>query len=231
MKKRRKNKRAKKSADSAYVKPTYVAASLGYVAPAYSPLPKMMVSRLRYMEKDIAVNPTVGGLAADYVFRLNSLFDPNLTGTGHQPVGFDQLMVLYKYYTVLRARAHVAFQNTDASNEALVCAHVNNTSTAITDIRTCVENGRTAYQLLTKTGGSRDISNVFISADVAKELGVKNIRDDDLLRGTSTSDPSRQLYLHVVGQPNSTADSAVIGLTVIIEFEALFTDLNTAPLS
>lgn len=34
-------------------------------------------------------------------FRLNSLFDPDFTGTGAQPTGFDQWMALYDRYRVL----------------------------------------------------------------------------------------------------------------------------------
>lgn len=37
-----------------------------------------------------------------YNFRLNSLYDPNLTGTGHQPYGRDTLATLYNRYRVYK---------------------------------------------------------------------------------------------------------------------------------
>lgn len=36
----------------------------------------------------------------EYQFNLNSTFDPNLTGTGHQPMFRDQLAVIYNKYRV-----------------------------------------------------------------------------------------------------------------------------------
>ena len=41
--------------------------------------------------------------------RLNSLFDPNLSGLGHQPRGFDQLMAVYEKYTVVAAKITVCY--------------------------------------------------------------------------------------------------------------------------
>lgn len=35
-------------------------------------------------------------------FRINSIFDPNYTDTGHQPLGRDLLATVYNYYRVLK---------------------------------------------------------------------------------------------------------------------------------
>lgn len=43
---------------------------------------------------------TQGQCGAENVFRINSLFDPNLTGGTHQPYGFDQFAALYRRYRV-----------------------------------------------------------------------------------------------------------------------------------
>lgn len=41
------------------------------------------------------------GVPANYVYRMNSTFDPDLTGTGHQPYGRDTLAGLYNKYRVM----------------------------------------------------------------------------------------------------------------------------------
>jgi len=43
----------------------------------------------------VGLNPAIGA-AAGYVFNLNSLHDPNTSGVGHQPTGFDQLIAIYE---------------------------------------------------------------------------------------------------------------------------------------
>jgi hypothetical protein len=47
--------------------------------------------------------------ASTYVFRLNSLFDPDLTGTGHQPYQYDQVSGLYGSYRVTEVEFELRF--------------------------------------------------------------------------------------------------------------------------
>jgi len=43
------------------------------------------------------------------LFNMNSVFDPDRTGTGHQPYGYDQMASLYNRYRVLRFNYRVDF--------------------------------------------------------------------------------------------------------------------------
>lgn len=49
-----------------------------------------------------------------YVYRLNSVFDPNFTGTGHQPNGFDQWSAFYGKYRVTGGSWRITLANQDA---------------------------------------------------------------------------------------------------------------------
>lgn len=40
-------------------------------------------------------------LAPQVTMNLNSIYDPNRSGVGHQPMGFDQLATLYNRYRVI----------------------------------------------------------------------------------------------------------------------------------
>lgn len=53
---------------------------------------------LRYVE-DFTLNPGSASVAT-YIFRANSLFDPNYTSTGHQPMFFDTYASIYAGYKV-----------------------------------------------------------------------------------------------------------------------------------
>ena len=69
--------------------------------------PQSMKTQLRYTER-IEFSPTGTGVN-QYQFVGNGLYDPNLTGTGHQPRGFDQFMDVYKRFTVLGSTCTVQF--------------------------------------------------------------------------------------------------------------------------
>lgn len=63
--------------------------------------PKTALVELSYCDK-VEV-PTRTGSAHPYIFKLNSLFDPDHTSTGHQPRGFDQWKTMYNKYCVIGA--------------------------------------------------------------------------------------------------------------------------------
>lgn len=80
-----------------------------------SGMPTTRVAKLRYVEH-ISLQSVLGNIAT-YVFSANDLFDPNHTGTGHQPMGFDQWATLFNHYTVLGSRctAKVGFKANNVS--------------------------------------------------------------------------------------------------------------------
>lgn len=65
----------------------------------YDPFPAVSYATMRY-STSISLNPTIG-TPANWLFRANSLFDPDYSGTGHQPYGFDIYALIYDYYEVM----------------------------------------------------------------------------------------------------------------------------------
>lgn len=62
------------------------------------PFPAVEKYQLRYCDT-VAINGGVGS-ATSHLFRANSIYDPDQTGTGHQPYGHDQLNEIYNHYCV-----------------------------------------------------------------------------------------------------------------------------------
>jgi len=58
-----------------------------------------VVATLRYTDR-IALT-SVNGAATTHVFNLNSIFDPDYTGSGHKPLGYTVYESLYNKYRVL----------------------------------------------------------------------------------------------------------------------------------
>ena len=71
--------------------------------------PQSMSTMLRYTDK---INMGLIGATTNVIqnqFVANGAFDPNLTGVGHQPRGFDQFMAGYETFTVTGSKISVNF--------------------------------------------------------------------------------------------------------------------------
>jgi len=65
-------------------------------------VPDRALASLPYIEEIDVVFTEVNWNATQWhSFRSNNIFDPNLTGGGHQPAGHDQMGGFYRYYRVL----------------------------------------------------------------------------------------------------------------------------------
>jgi len=80
--------------------------------------PHEMVADLVYNDTLQVALPAYGANGSQ-IFRLNSIFDPDYTYTGHQPYFRDQLAALYNTYKVLKCEADLKFYFADSTAIAL----------------------------------------------------------------------------------------------------------------
>lgn len=77
-------------------------------------MPEQLFVKLNYSQE---VSTTVGTAVFLYHdFKINSLFDPDYTGVGHQPIGFDQYSAFFKKYRVYGMKYNIEFY-ADTSTE------------------------------------------------------------------------------------------------------------------
>lgn len=82
--------------------------------------PNINIVRLRYV-RTIAMNPAVN-TPATYTILCNGLFDPEAgegTGLGHQPLGYEQMLLQYTYATVLQSRCKILNQQNSTTSVAV----------------------------------------------------------------------------------------------------------------
>jgi len=184
--------------------------------------PASITKRLRY-STTFAGSSTLGAITSTQVFRANDLFDPDFSGTGHQPMGFDQLMVWYNHFCVRTAKIILVAKNT-AATAPTVCLRVDADSTPLTVIDRIVELGGCVTEDLEIKGAYGANKKLKLSLDIAKLQGVKPsaMTADANLRGTAASSPTEVSYFHITMWDTVGLSNSSMEVDVILEQTATF---------
>ena len=168
----------------------------------------------------------IGGVAVLNVGQrvsCNGLFDPDKTGIGHQPMGFDQVMPLYDHYVVIGAKITIQFTNEGDVVPAQVGCYINDATTSLTSVDEICENGYNKSMVLGVRGQSDSTKTMVVKLNPNKFLGRTKPLADPQLKGTITANPAEECYFDIWASPNdgvSTMGSVIARYTV--EYVALF---------
>jgi hypothetical protein len=170
---------------------------------------------------------SAAGFCASRFFIANGLFDPDISGTGHQPMGFDQMMALYTTYQVVRSTITVTAAA--ESNGCAVGIYLSPDTTAITDPIRLIENGlmRVVHLSMATEPGSNRMASVSLSCNVPAYFGRRGPRatlNDDNLSGTAAANPFEGVYFGVVAWCFYSSASIVIDYDVLLTYDAIFTE-------
>lgn len=80
------------------------------------PIPDVYSTKLKFAQ----VNSNVGSLSLAQIYAGNGIFDPDITGVGLQPKGYDELSILYKRYRVKGSRITVNICNNQTTAMQIV---------------------------------------------------------------------------------------------------------------
>lgn len=162
------------------------------------------------------------GVVSSYVFVANGLFDPDFTGTGHQPMGFDQLMLSYNHYTVLDSRILVTFRNLGGLTTTVALTSQAN-SAPITNIDQILEFGLNNSTTLEGKSISGDVAVLEERMNIRKFVGVDDPLDSPDLSGAVASNPLESEFFHVQCW-DTVGNTTSVHCNVVIEFRATFTE-------
>lgn len=197
----------------------------------WNPLPFARKAVFKYVE-EFQINPAIG-VVGDYVFSANGMYDPNITGTGHQPYGFDQMMANYDHYTVTGSKITLRAVNNN-SNPSWFLIALRDAADSLTGSTTgeiLEQPGVASRQVGYFTSGS---STAILQArfDTAKFFHIKDFVGKSQYRGTSSANPLEQAYFHVILGPNTSSDDlGAQAIWVEIEYTATLTEPKILPSS
>lgn len=191
-------------------------------------LPKSHTARLRYCE-EFTIDSGIT-LPVSYVFRANDLYDPNYSGTGHQPSGFDQLMQWYNHFTVIASKIKVRHAPRTGSNltPAYFDVSLSDTNSLLFSTATELLESRYASGSMYQVGTERNYVgfNPFIVRrfDANKFFGIRDVTGLSQYRGDAATSPTEVAWWHVWVAPIYGNNPDPMYFLAEIEYIAVFTE-------
>lgn len=173
---------------------------------------------------------TQGAPTATYFLRA-SAYDPDLTGTGEQPVGFDQWMEFYTNFLVTRARLRTSWGAISNTNVNYLCSQYMTRSLSIPSsvagvlgqpyLKQAVGN---QYKPVVLDSGWQSMADFFGEKET-------EYRANDAFWGTSSADPTVPARFALWGSTLDGATNFPSNVVAHLELEVEFfnrTQLNAS---
>lgn len=199
-----------------------------YRSNVLSGMPKTRKISMRYVDQ-ISMTSTSGSLAS-YVFRANSIYDPNYTSTGHQPMGYDQWAVLYNHYVVIGARLSARFIPNAASTAPCAMGTYLTDGTAVpyTTPSEFIEAKRGNYKIFKATDRAVSLRQNY---SAKKQYNLADVKDNVGRVGAAMdTNPSDEAFFNIWFDAidGSTSTCEVI---VTIDYIVLYSEPKDMPQS
>lgn len=187
--------------------------------PSNGGFPETMITNMRYSDNVLLTSSS--GSVVGNIFRMNSLFDPDFTGTGHQPLYFDQFAASYGRYVVLGSKATFKFIPISPSPTASpvgpyqVGVVGNNLPTFSSSRAGIAEANNSITDLMARSEGGPCVKTIVSTYLPSRDIGLPN--SDDTVGASVTSSPTSAYYVYAwCSDLNNT--SSVVAVQVTIEY-------------
>lgn len=189
-----------------------------------TPFRNKIVTKLRYAQSLQLIGGGPGA-PSSRAFRAGDLYDPDFTGTGHQPRGFDQLMTLYDHFVVLHSKITVYFTLPSlATINNLVSISLRDNGTTISSHNDILEYGNRVITTLTV---EKDYAVLSYTYSPQKFLGRKSPMSDPDLKGSDSASPVENAFFHVTTMANDVGQTtSPTGISVVIDYVVALIEPN-----
>lgn len=186
--------------------------------------PDRLLTRLRYC--DVGFIAMAAGALGNQVFRWNSTFDPDLTGTGHQPLYRDTYAAVYDQYSVIKARAKITLMNYSTS-VGILCGVVIDDDASLASVPdTLMEQSHGISSFVTPLSGSKSEWEVSLSWDCQGILNI-NPFTSETYKTAVGSNPSEVSTLGIWAIPEDFSSTTTLRWKIELEQQVLWSELVT----
>lgn len=199
------------------------------------PFPPNLWTTLTYADSYVPMTQAVSGTPIYRQFRLNSLYDPDLTGTGKQPrymdtlLGPDNTWAPYQNYRVYAAMVKVVFypSSTNGTNS--------NGIVGLVPKRSSVGAASTYDEILERPyAKSHFMNTLYIKPQTLKlfvkmkgHLGHKDLQDVDDSAAAYNGNPNEEVWLDVMACALDQATGLMsVGFSITITYFCQLYTLN-----
>lgn len=186
-----------------------------------SPMPTKFKTKLLYGDT-FSLNPG-SGVVNSYIFNATGMYDPNTTGVGHQPRGFDELMAMYDHYTVIGAKITLKFDNSANAFPVKGMVRLKDGTSFSSQVIDWQEDGYQRNVLISGNQGPA-YASLTHTINPAKFLGRSKAMADPELKGSSVSNPAENAYFHVGLNAFGSTDAAAVNVEAKIEYICVLTE-------
>jgi hypothetical protein len=185
------------------------------------PLSTSLRTTLRYGESHQLT--VAAGVVQQYVYNLNSIFDPNRTGAGHQPMGYDQLAPFFNRYRVNSCTYTIRVLGGGlASYPAVMVAVPSNNTTAYVGTAEAIENPLSDFRMC-GTYYTADV--IHRKVDLAQFNGVSSAAyvAGQNFEAAIGGSPTETMVLTIVTD-NQGGAANVLAYAMLLEYDVTFFD-------
>lgn len=191
-------------------------------------VPVKQTKTLRYVD-DITLSVGVADIPKTHFFSCNGLYDPDITGVGHQPMGFDVIMPLYDHYVGIGATITATFTSTSTTSAGLAKVGICLKDSASVSFGTnshVMEQQRCITRHLGTMGSDKGIQVIKWKVNPNTFLSRSKPLSDPDIRGTASTNPAEQCYFVLWATGISTT---AVPATVICEVQIEYTGVFIEP--
>lgn len=194
-----------------------------------SPYPQAYRAKLRYAVSEQLTGALTTGTS--YLFRANSLFDPDVRAGGHQPRGFDELMAAYDHYVVTGAKITVLVNN-NQSTPIMAGIYLSDNNTYVAGSTELMERPGATFKTTGDQAAAKTLrlSKNFNTASFFHR-SYSALTADAELKGSAATDPNEMAYFGIFLAAQDGLTTANASVSIVIDYTATFVEPSQISIS
>ena len=190
-------------------------------------LPEELRTHLRYVDVYIDVYDPGN---RKQVMRMNSIFDPDFTGTGHQPMYTDQFDNFYKRYQVLGAKMKCTFSalpsaiaTAQPSGPMLVGVLTDDDGSTSSTVTALMEQPTSQSDFVCNQNGGNNVKTFYITYSPKRDAGLAP--DDDTLGALLSANPAKVIFGTAWMAESGLSGASSVNVRIEMDYYVKFSQL------